>query len=174
MKYAEVAEAKAKALEMYRKAAIVLTEAEQEHIEIADFGLGQFYDTGLSIVTYINTELCCAKEMVLHEGQKCPDHIHFAVPEIGYPGKEETFRCRYGIVDLYVSERGDPDHLPDPDSYKHIVLNPGDQYTLYPGTWHWFTARGGGAVISEFSTRSYDEYDIFRDKNIIRIPEVEE
>lgn len=174
MKKAEVTEARNRALEMYAKAAIVLTAQEKDNIEIADFGLGKFYDTGLSIVTYINTELCCAKEMVLHAGQKCPDHIHFAVPEIGYPGKEETFRCRYGIVDLYVAENGNPNVLPDPASYTHIVLNPGEQYTLYPGTWHWFTAREGGAVISEFSTKSYDEYDIFRDKNIVRIPEVEE
>ena len=69
MKKAEVLEAKKKALEMYEKASIVLTQQEKENIEIADFGLGKFYDTGLSIVTYINTELCCAKEMVLHEGQ---------------------------------------------------------------------------------------------------------
>jgi len=29
-------------------------------------------------------------------------------------------------------------------------------------------------VVSEFSTKSYDEYDIFTDPNIQRIPEVEE
>lgn len=60
MRYTEVAEAKAKALEMYRKAAIVLTEAEQEHIEIADFGLGQFYDPYLRFLyTYLQARIVC-------------------------------------------------------------------------------------------------------------------
>ena len=57
MKKAEVTEARNRALKMYAKAAIVLTAQEKDNIEIADFGLGKFYDTGLSIVTYINTEL---------------------------------------------------------------------------------------------------------------------
>lgn len=43
---------------------------------------------------YVNTEKCCAKELVLFPGQTCPEHRH---PEInGEEGKEETFRCRIG------------------------------------------------------------------------------
>lgn len=58
--------------------------------------------------------------------------------------------------------------------WHEIVLHPGEQYTLYPNTKHWFQAGSEGAVVSEFSTKSYDEYDIFTDPNIQRIPEVEE
>jgi D-lyxose ketol-isomerase len=54
------------------------------------------------------------------------------------------------------------------------VLKPGEQYTLYPDTLHWFQGEPEGAVISEFSTRSRDEADIFSDKDIKRIPEVAE
>jgi D-lyxose ketol-isomerase len=52
------------------------------------------------------------------------------------------------------------------------VLHPGDQYTLMPDTPHWFQAGPEGAVVSEFSTRSTDEADQFRDPRIKRMPEV--
>src|SRR6185437_11532858 len=47
-------------------------------------------------------ERCCAKELVLFPGQTCPEHRH---PPLGpdKPGKEETFRCRWGTVYLYVA-----------------------------------------------------------------------
>ena len=43
-----------------------------------------------------------------------------------------------------------------------------------PETWHWFQAGEDGAVISEFSTRSTDETDIFTDKRLVREPKIEE
>lgn len=51
---------------------------------------------------------------------------------------------------------------------KEMVLLPGEQYTIMPNTKHWFIAGDEGAVISEFSTHSTDETDIFTDENIIR------
>jgi len=53
-----------------------------------------------------------------------------------------------------------------------VVLKPGDQYTLGPDTLHWFQAGPRGAVISEFSTRSLDEKDVFTDPEIQRITQV--
>ena len=132
-------------------------------------------------MTYVNTERCCAKEMVLFPGQTCPEHRHAPVEQLNYPGKEETFRCRYGLVYLYVD--GDPAENPQaqpPDgselyyTVRHeIVLHPGEQYTMHPNTRHWFQAGPDGAVVSEFSTKSLDEYDIFTDPRIRRIPEIE-
>ena len=57
--------------------------------------------------------------------------------------------------------------------FHEIELNAGQQYTLYPDTWHWFQAGKDGAVISEFSTASYDECDYFRNPDIERIPTIE-
>ena len=161
-----------KALEYYDKANIVLTDEEKARIEIVDFGLGIVDDMGLQILTYINTDRVCAKEMVLLPNQTCAEHMH--VPTNGMAGKEETFRCRYGKVYLYVegepSEKINgkvPDGFEDCFTCMHeIELNPGEQYTIYPNTLHWFQAGPDGAVVSEFSTKSRDEYDIYTDKRI--------
>ena len=138
------------ALGLYETAGIVLTPAEKEHMEVADFGLGELERTGLQIIVYVNTERVCAKELALLPGQTCPEHKH-----VGSPGKEETFRCRYGEV--YLNVEG-----------KAVTLRPGEQYTIDPGTKHWFRGGPEGAVISEFSTKSTDETDVFTDERIVR------
>ena len=166
------------ALEYYEKAGIVLNDVEKQSIEVIDFGLGKVAEMGLQLLTYINTERVCAKEMVLGPYQSCLEHKH--VPTNGCEGKEETFRCRFGKVYLYVEGEGDRDKIQAklPDSkvsvFHEIVLNPGEQYTIMPETWHWFQAGPEGAVISEFSTRSTDETDIFTDERLVRQPTIEE
>jgi len=167
-----------KSIKYLEKAGIVLTLREKDEIEIADFGLERLDELGLEIITYINTERVCAKELILFPNQLCPEHMH---PEInGKKGKEETFRCRWGKVYLYIPGKPvkNPQGKPPKDRFEYftvwneIVLNPGEQYTLYPGTLHWFQAGPEGAIVSEFSTTSVDEADIFTDPMIKRIPEV--
>lgn len=172
--------AKNRTLEYFNKAGIVLTEEEKERIEVADFGLNELESTGLELITYLNTDRCCAKELILFPHQTCPEHRH---PDVdGKQGKEETFRCRWGEVFLYVE--GEATKSPRAilpkgreKSYTiwhEIILNPGQQYTLYPNTKHWFQAGPNGAVISEFSTRSMDEADIFTEEEIQRITQIKE
>ena len=181
MKKTEYDRKKAQVLEYFEKAHIALTDEEKENIEIADFGLDDIEHIGLQLVTYINTDRCCAKEMVLFRGQTCPEQSHAPIASIGYEGKEETFRCRYGTVYLYVEGDADenrsgriPAGYEDTYTVLHeIILHPGDQHTIYPNTRHWFQAGPEGAVISEFSTTSKDEYDVFTDKNIKRQPAIE-
>ena len=93
-----------KALQMYEKAGIALTQTEKDNVEVVDWGLEQLDTLGLQIITYINTDRVCAKEMVLLPYQTCVEHIH--IPTNGQPGKEETFRCRYGKCYLYVEGEG--------------------------------------------------------------------
>lgn len=167
-----------KALEYYEKAGIVLTPEEKSRIEIVDFGLNIVDKMGLQLLTYINTDRVCAKEMVLLPFQTCAEHKH--IPTNGMEGKEETFRCRYGKVYLYVSGEGKAENIKAkmPESkvsvFHEIVLNPGEQYTIMPETWHWFQAGEDGAVISEFSTRSTDETDVFTDERLIRQLQIED
>lgn len=175
----QIEEAKTKAILYYQKAGIFLTEAEKQAIEIADFGLGDLENIGLEVLVYVNTKKVCAKELVMFPGQTCPEHIHPSGKEKS--GKEETFRCRWGKVFLYVpGEKSGSPKIEGLDKYKQylrcdheIVLNPGDQYTLIPDTWHWFMAGEEGAVVSEFSTTSTDEEDVFADPGINRFTIVE-
>ncbi len=171
----QVNAARQKTRDYLAKAGIVITDQEAENIEIADVGLDRLDEIGLEIVMYVNTDRVCAKELVMFPHQICPEHRH---PRInGKPGKEETFRCRWGKVYLYVP--GDPALHPKgsvPADKKEtftvwheIELNPGDQYTLMPDTLHWFQAGPDGAVVSEFSTTSHDESDIFTDPEIRRV-----
>jgi D-lyxose ketol-isomerase len=139
---------------MLEQAGIVMTDAERAGIEVADFGLGRLDELGLQLLVYVNTERVCAKELVLFPGQTCPEHRH--PPLEGSPGKEETFRCRSGSVVLWVDRQGE------------LLLRPGDQVTIPPDTLHWFRAGDDGAIVSEFSTRSLDESDVFTDPAIRR------
>ena len=176
--YEEFETARQRAKSMLDAISIVLTDDEAKRIEVADFGLNELPVFGLQLLTYINTDRVCAKELVLFPGQTCPEHLH---PSIGErKGKEETFRCRWGEVYLYVPEPGAGDSEPsasaDGNSYfsvqHEIRLLPGEQYTILPDTKHWFRAGDQGAVVSEFSTRSTDAADIFTDPRIVRAPAI--
>jgi D-lyxose ketol-isomerase len=185
---AERAEAIERTLAELERAGIAVTAAEREQIEVADFGLGRLREIGLEILVYVNTERVCAKELVLFPWQLCPEHRH--PPVAGEPGKEETFRCRAGTVYLYLPGEtargplapGQPAQAPmarvadDVASFltvwREVVLQPGEQYTLMPGMLHWFQAGAEGAIVSEFSTKSRDDADIFTDPRIDRLPKV--
>jgi len=159
------------AIDKLAEVGIVLTPEEREAVEVADFGLSRLAETGLQLLVYVNTDRYCAKELVLRPGQTCPEHRH--PPFEGTPGKEETFRCRSGLVYLYVDgdPTRDPACKPPPGTYtvgREIELRPGMQHTIPPGTLHWFQAGPDGAVVSEFSTTSRDELDEFTDTNVVR------
>ena len=135
----EQEEARAYAVMQLEACGIALTDDERLSIEVADFGLSQLRTFGLQLLVYVNTDRYCAKELVLHPGQTCPEHLH---PRFdGTPGKEETFRCRRGAVYLYVE--GDPAEQPacsypgaSPAAAHEILLRPGEQHTIPPATLH--------------------------------------
>jgi D-lyxose ketol-isomerase len=163
------------AVEYCQKAGMVLRPDEIAGMEVADFGLGEVEATGLEVVVYVNNDRYCAKELVLTPRQTCPEHRHPTVN--GRPGKQETFRCRWGEVYLYVP--GEAVAKPKAIAPKgreanytvwhEIVLRPGEQYTLAPDTLHWFQGGDAGAVVSEFSSSSTDENDVFTDPDIRRL-----
>lgn len=179
MKKSTYLAARQQAIDLFQHAHIVLTEKEKDAIEVADFGLNDLARTGLQILTYVNTDRCCAKELVMTPHQTCPEHRH--PPIDGQPGKEETFRCRAGTVSLFVPGARTSNPIATPPKgdeayytvFHEIVLNPGDQYTLASDTLHWFQSGPLGAVVSEFSTASHDDSDIFTDARIRRMPVVE-
>ena len=147
-------EARRRAADALERAGITLRHDERHAIEVTDFGLGRREEVGLQLLVYVNTERVCGKELVLFPWQICPEHRH---PPVGEdPGKEETFRCRTGEVELHVEGRAP------------VGLFPGQQLTIPPDTLHWFQAGPDGAIVTEFSTRSRDELDVFTDPQIVR------
>ncbi|GAE25345.1 D-lyxose isomerase [Halalkalibacter wakoensis JCM 9140] len=161
-----------------KSAGIVLTEKEIPQIEVADFGLHDIRTTGLQLYTYVNFPRYCAKDLVLLPNQTCPEHLHPPIDETN-PGKQETFRCRKGTVYLYVegdqseNRKGQPPKG-DEEYYTamhEIILKAGEQYTIPPNTKHWFQASEEGAIVSEFSSLSIDEKDVFTDPRIVRVSE---
>lgn len=158
------------------RAGIVITDTEWDGLEMTDLGLGHFEVEGLSLVVYENNDRYCAKELVLLPWQTCPEHRH--PPVGGDPGKMETFRVRVGEVYLHVE--GEPSPSPrarvprGKEAYyagapREVVLRPGEQFTIPPNTRHWFQAGADGAVVSEFSSTSRDESDVFSDPAVRRV-----
>jgi D-lyxose ketol-isomerase len=176
----EIDNAQERASHMLQQVGIVITPDERKNIEVADLGMGELAKTGLEIVVYVNNDRYCAKELILFPRQTCPEHRHPAVED--QPGKMETFRCRWGHAWLNIPGEPTPQPKSRPPSgselfytvFHEIELNPGDQYTIPPNTLHWFQAGDDGAIISEFSSTSRDESDIFTDSRIRRIPEANE
>jgi D-lyxose ketol-isomerase len=177
MKRKDVVKVQKRAARFLEKANIELTETEMGNIEVADFGLNEIKQVGLQLVTYENNDLYCAKELVLFPRQMCPEHRHPPLSEQNI-GKQETFRCRWGEVYLYVE--GEPTPRPKAkvlpkhrrylSVWHEVVMRPGDQHTIKPNTLHWFQAGSKGAIVSEFSSASVDETDVWTDPNIRRIP----
>src|SRR5512137_577993 len=169
-------QARAAAVALLRKARVPVTRNEIETMEIADMGFDDIRRIGLELIVYENNDRYCAKEIVLLPRQTCPEHRH---PRINgrNAGKKETFRCRYGEIYLYVAgERTPKPKARLPRTYKpfltvwhEIVLRPGDMYTLPPNAPHWFQAGDRGAVVSEFSSTSTDECDVYTDPRVRRV-----
>jgi len=174
----QVQSAQERAARMLDSVGIDISPVERQNIEVAEFGLGELERTGLELVVYVNNDRYCAKELVLFPNQTCPEHRH--PPHGADPGKMETFRCRWGRVWLYVEGEETPNlQCKTPIGseayytvFHEITLNPGDQYTIPPNTLHWFQAGPEGAIVSEFSSTSHDESDVFTDPRIRRIPEI--
>ena len=143
MKMSEVRSAQEEVREILADAGIPL--APDAKVEIADFGLGKYRAVGLGLVVRVNEPEYCSKWLTLLPGQWCPWHHHDV--------KKETFFIHKGAVKM---------ELPD----GVLTLNPGDQYTMEPGTDHAFGSEAG-AVVEEVSTHDENADSIFRDPNIV-------
>jgi len=171
-----VERARAGAVAMLRKARIAVRPDEIAAMEVTDLGLGDFGTVGIQVLVYENNDRYCAKELILLPRQTCPEHLHPRVDDRNI-GKQETFRCRWGEIYLYVDGEPTPRPLARiPKRYervltvrREIVLRPGDQYTLPPDALHWFQAGDRGAIVSEFSSTSTDENDVFTDGRVRRV-----
>lgn len=171
--------AQSRAAAMIRESGICITDEEIQKVEVADFGLGRLDVEGAQILTLVATDRIAVKVIVLFPRQTLPEHWH---PPVGEdPGKEETIRVVYGTVRVYIP--GDdsmhegfvPAGQEDAYSMRHeLILKPGNQTILQPGTKHWFQAGGEGVVMYSFSSVARDVLDGFTDPDVKRITEIQE
>ena len=171
--------AKIQAAKMIREAGIVITDREPENIEVVDFGLGNLQREGVQVLTFFNTKRIAAKILVLFPNQTEPEHWH---PQVGNdPGKEETIRIIKGTVRFYLPGEDNMRYgfiPPGKEDYytarNEIIMKPGDQLTIEPGTKHWFQTDDNGAVMYSFSTCVRDVLDQFTDSNIVRSTQIDD
>lgn len=167
-----------KSIEMIESAGIYVTEADKKNITAADFGLSRIKEEGVQILTLFDTDRMAAKILVLLPYQTEPEHWH---PPVGDdPGKEEVIRGIWGDLTFYIPGE---DTLKEgfivegkDDCYtmrNEVVVEPGDQLVLPPGTKHWFQAGVRGAVMYSFSTKVTDLLDQFTDPAIVRETKIE-
>ncbi len=107
------------------------------------YGLENFFDFGLSMITLVNREYC--KKILI----SLPNQVH---PEQYHLKKEETFNILYGSVELTVDN-------------KVRKLIPGDIFTILPGQKHKFVS-ANGAVFEEISSTHIKDDSYYTDPKI--------
>ena len=165
--------ARSEAMKLIARSGLVVTEAEQEAMDTADFGLGRLRIEGAQIISWFDTPRVSARVIALFAGQTEPEHWHVSTTQ--GPGKEETLRVLFGELFLYLPGEGAVSHGIIPKGKEEYytarserVLAPAQNYTVAPGTKHWFQAGSAGAVILTLSTRAVDDEDLFTDPQIVR------
>lgn len=168
-----------KALKMIDEAGIHLTELERTQITAADFGLSRLRNEGIQILTMFESDRVAGKILVLLPYQTIPEHWHPAVGDD--PGKEEIIRAVTGDLYFYLPGDNNLKHgfivAGQEDNYtmrNEVVLLPGEQLILTPGTKHWFQAGERGAVMYSFSTTVRDILDQFSDPEVVRETAIED
>jgi len=107
------------------------------------YGVENFYETGITMITVVNRQYCKKLIAVL------PKQNH---PEQYHQKKEETFHVLYGDVQLYLNG-------------KHCELGVGDAITIQPEVRHSFTTNNG-CVIEEISSTHYKDDSYYTDEKI--------
>ena len=107
------------------------------------YGIENFYDTGITMITVVNREYC-KKLIIALPGQSHPEQYH--------KKKEETFLVLHGDVDLFLDDRWH-------------YLQKGDVITIEPGTRHKFSTNFG-CVIEEVSSTHYKNDSYYTDESI--------
>jgi quercetin dioxygenase-like cupin family protein len=107
------------------------------------YGIENFYEVGITMITVVNREYC-KKLIIALPGQSHPEQYH--------KKKEETFVILYGDVELTLDD-------------KKTSLHKGDVVTIEPGVRHRFNTKNG-CIIEEVSSTHYKDDSYYTDKKI--------
>ena len=146
-------------LDMFEHYGIPFTPFLEENFWVNDFGLGDFENTGMGGVFWINNSehRYFGHEIYLLPGQMIAEHYH--VPS-AYPAKHESWHVRNGWV--YNFGIGEPTPNPPvlPESQKEFItaqnfqiMRVGDISSLQVlESRHFLMAGDEGAVVTEYGT----------------------
>ena len=107
------------------------------------YGIENFYDTGLSMITVVNEEYC-KKLLILLPGQSHPEQYH--------ENKKETFYVIHGDLELYLNGG-------------RLSLRSGDVQTINQSVKHSFVTKNG-CVIEEISSTHNSSDSYYTDERI--------
>ena len=160
--------------------------------DITDYGLGDFYKTGFSLITIRNGNPAMAdkyqktyaeKLLYLREGQYAPMHFHWYKMEdiINRGGGNILIRVYNSATDEGLDETGDVRVVTDGKETtvpagSLVRLTPGESISIYPYMYHDFSVeKGTGPVLlGEVSQCNDDNTDNRFLENIGRFPAIEE
>jgi D-lyxose ketol-isomerase len=172
-------EVKERSAALIDKAGLGFTAEEKNKIDVADFGLSDIYKEGVQILTFFDTDRIAGKLLILLSDQTEPEHWHPAIEN--NPGKQEIIRALWRELRFYIPGVNNmrfgfiPEGQESNFTVRHeIIMKPGDQLVLEPGTKHWFQAGPEGALLYSFSTTVCDIKDGFTDPKIVRTTVIEE
>lgn len=146
-------EVRAKVLSIVGRVKQLLAESKgvvpgEAELEISHhFGIDQFDEYGLTMVTVVNRNYC-KKLIAVLPGQKHPEQFHKL--------KEETFHVLHGELNLSLDG-------------EERVCKPGTVVTIAPGVRHAFTS-DTGAVFEEISSTHYVNDSFYTDESINENP----
>jgi quercetin dioxygenase-like cupin family protein len=109
------------------------------------YGIDNFFETGITMITVVNREYC-KKLIAMLPNQNHPEQYHRK--------KEETFHVLYGDLQLYLNG-------------EHQELIVGNAITIQPEVRHSFKTKSG-CVLEEISSKHYKDDSYYTDENIGR------
>lgn len=172
VKLSQAKELKDTARRMLAEAGVLITDAEYDSMDVADFGHDNCLVEGGQMVTFFCTQRVSAKMLVMLPGQTLPQHWHLSA---NY-GKEETLRVASGTLYMYKDGEDNMSHGKIPEGREQyytcrneLVMKPTDQITFMPGEKHWFQGGPEGAVVYSFANCAIDAIDPFEDPTIVRV-----
>lgn len=158
--------------------------------DITDYGEGNFYRKGLSLITIRNgnvhnpkyTKVYAEKIMMSYAGQVSPKHFHWNKMEdiINRGGGDVVFRFWNADEEGGLSDEDVTIHSDGVERVvkagEEVILRPGESMTLYPYLYHEFSvAEGTGPVlIGEVSMCNDDNTDNRFYEELGRFPTIEE
>ena len=139
----EVLNIRNKVKDLVEESAVVVPK--NSALEISHhYGMKNFYETGLCMVTVVN-EGYCKKLLISLPNQEHPTQWH--------EKKTETFVVLHGEVVLFLDD-------------EKTVLGPGEVVTIEPGVRHRFIGGPEGSIIEEISSTHFVDDSYYEDSSI--------